>query len=193
MKIFDADDFSAAIESGDDSWLVEVLCQYSALAEFEEFSRFWTFLHENLNENDRKKTFQLKSKNGHNIFVNSIRNEDKATIIYIIDSARNVFSREDFSAALKLKDESWLIDTLWKYLDLAESEMISKFWSLFHEKLSSDDLKMVFKLNNTDGLSLFAILISNQKESTKQFIIDTARDIFSRDDFSAAVKSGSES
>lgn len=193
MKIFDADDFSAAIESGDENWLVEVLCQYSALAEFKEFSKFWTFLHENLNDNDRKKTFRLKSKNGHNIFINSIKNEDKATIFYVIDSARNVFGREDFSTSLKLKDESWLIDTLWKYLDLAEFEMISKFWSLFHEKLSSDDLKMAFILNNSDGLKLFAILISNKKASTKQFIIDTARDIFSRDDFSEAVQSESKS
>lgn len=196
------EDFSAAVNSEDENWVVDALCRYALLAESKAFEKFWLFMCEKVGKDVQKSMLLKKKINGINALMASAENRDKSTVKLVINAARNLMTFDDFTTALESEDQNWIVDTLGRYSLLSDAEAFEIFWSFLQENLENLDrdqkegrkrLKKVFLQNSQNGRCAFSTSARNKKKSTVDLVIKTARSLIDQNDFKEAVKFGDSS
>lgn len=105
-------DFDKDVRFINESWIVDTLCHFAGVADFEAFELFWSFVQENLYENKQKVILLQKKPNGLNALMSSACNQDLSTIEFIMNIARELLVLEDFTEALRSEDQNWVVETL---------------------------------------------------------------------------------
>lgn len=188
-KLFEPDDFAKALTSEDQNWLVYILCQHANFSDFNVFDMFWSLLDRKLNKEDQKFALLQKDENEQNALSVSAYNEDTSTIKCVINAAKSLFDAKDFEEVLLSDGPNWIADCLCEYVATADPEIFDMLWSLLQEHLDPVDLREVLLTKKLNGINAFVGAAHCRSKSTTERLLNKARDLFSRDDFTEALES----
>lgn len=199
-SVLDFEDFETALKSKDKNWVLNTLHYYAIHAKAQAFKIFWKLLQEKTSR-EAQKSVLLMQKRGNEFFLlaRAAANKDKATIEFVINKTRNLFSSNDFLTAARSKNNNWVGFALRSFLVHTKSESVEMFWSLVQENLSKNDQKLIILNGDKNGHNFLMCAVATDDNDTEgemsrfKIILNIAENVLTPDDFSKAVEAGGES